>query len=789
MFLLFAFCIISFSIIFFTLSIDKPYIGITFSMNAQGWTVESVEPDGISRQAGIREGDKPIEINGQAAEAFLKKYRDSGLYYGIEIRELSVVDDNGKLKSVALEGSSLPFQSLIRQIIWLFVSLIFWIAGLYVFLKRPRNIATMLLCLFGLVIGLMLSSNITWPRGISIAIYFEILATAIGPWLLLHLFFILPEERTSLRNNPLMYAIYLPAVITLILFPIIGLNNGQPVLWFKNVRYIEAGTGLLVAAGVIVFNFLSAASVRTRQQMKIILVSCLISLIPFSVLNLFPTAIWGQNIVPSEFSILLVCFIPVGMGYAIITQKLMDIDIFIRRGVIYTLITLIIAAILSAVITVILIATNVSIGTREVLLISLGLGITATVLMGPVRKGVEMIVDKFLYKDRYDYRQIIQSLSISLNSVTDIVGISRLIVGTVVNTLNLAGSCLFIKSQSGSFQVSAAQGAFMDVGKQNQFLALISHQDRSMEFPNSASSSCPDLAFLVTLLGGERKVGVLCISQKVSRQDFSSNDIFLLQEIGSIAAISIHSAMLIRDVSIRDTFVSVASHELRTPLTSIMGYTDLLLRRDPPDVTKKQWIKNIFENSQRLSGMVDDLLNVSRIQSGKINIKLESISLSEVLEDMLSLSRGNTDKHEFVVDVEHDLPDVLIDRDKFSQVLGNLLSNAIKYSPNGGRITLTAHKELPNRYIKLSITDEGIGISAEDKESLFTTFHRIQRPETKGIRGSGLGLYIAKEWTEAMGGKIWFESELNKGTTFFVTIPIQDSPIVSDKKVSHLTEI
>ena len=768
-------CLIALSLTFFTLSVGRPYMGITLSHNAKGWTVEGLDLNGVTSQAGISKGDKPVEINGQAAEAFLEKYRDSGLVFGVLMKELTVVNSNGQFISVVLEGRSLPIQGLIHQITWLFISLIFWVTGIFVFLKKPRNIAVLLLSLFGLIVGLMLCSNMAWTAGVPGAAYTEVLATVVGPWLLLHFFLVLPEERGKLRNDPLIYTIYLPALITLILLPLIGLNNSQPVLWFKNVRYIEAGIGLLAAAGVAVFNFLGAVSVRTRQQMKIILVSCLISLIPFSILNLFPTAIWGQSTVPPEFSILLVSFIPVGMGYAIMTQKLMDIDVFIRRGVIYTLITLIIAAILSAVITVIVMAANVSIGIREVLLISLGLGITATALFGPVRNGVEAIVDKFLYKDRYDYRQIIQSLSISLNSVKDIVDISRLIVGTVVNTLNLAGSCLFIKSQSGSFQVSAAQGAFTDVGKQNQFLTLISQQNHTISFPNSASNTCPDLAFIIPLLGGEREVGVLCVSQKVSRQDFSSNDIYLLQEISSMAAISIHSAMLIRDVNIRDTFVSVASHELRTPLTSIMGYADLLLRRDPPDVTRKQWLKNIFENSQRVSAMVDDLLNVSRIQSGKINIKLERISLSEVIEDVLSLSRENTNKHEFVVDVEHDLPDVLIDRDKFSQVLGNILSNAIKYSPNGGRITLAAHKEVSNQYVKLSITDEGIGISAEDTDSLFATFHRIQRPETKSIRGSGLGLYIAKEWTEAMGGKIWLESELNKGTTFFVTIPTQGS--------------
>ena len=116
-----------------------------------------------------------------------------------------------------------------------------------------------------------------------------------------------------------------------------------------------------------------------------------------------------------------------------------------------------------------------------------------------------------------------------------------------------------------------------------------------------------------------------------------------------------------------------------------------------------------------------------------------------------------------------------MDRDKFGQVVGNLLINAVKYSPNGGRITLSAHNNNEQHRIVVSVADEGIGIGPEDKDLLFTTFHRIQRPETQGIRGSGLGLYIAKEWTEAMGGEIWLESELNEGSTFSVAIPTWDS--------------
>jgi signal transduction histidine kinase len=743
-------------------------------MNNQGWVVEAVDVSGQASQAGIMVGDRPIEINGQPAQEFLEKYREAGVSFGRLIRELTVVDDQGQLKSVTLKDSSPSLESVIELATLFFVCIITWIIGFYVFFKRPKNIAALLLCLGGLTIGLAFSANMAAIRAVPAAAYLEVIASVIGPWLLLHFFLVLPEERAWLRNNPLVYLIYLPAAITLVLFPLIGYANGQPVLWFRSFRLLEFGVGLLAAAGVAVFNYLHTVSPRTRQQMKIVLVSCLAAVVPFLILGILPEAIWGQTILPPGFSILFIVFIPLGMGYAVVTQKLMDIDVIIRRSVIYGLITVVMAAILSVAI-FFTIAFQESLGIPGEVIIVLALGGIAVALFGPTRKGIEILVDKFFYKDRYDYRQIIQGLSTSLNLLKDFTDISRLIVGTAVQTLNLAGGCLFSKVQAGSFQVSAAQGIFADTDKQKQLLTLLPQRSSIIEFPNSASTVCSDLAFLIPLMVGEKEVGILCLSQKISRQDFSSDDIYMLQGLASVAATSLRSAMLVRDVSMRDTFISVASHELRTPLTSILGYADLLLQRNPPSATRKRWLKNILDNSQRVSAMVDDLLNVSRIQSGKVSIKLERVRLSDVLEETLSLAKESTNKHEFVVDIESNFPDVFVDRDKFSHVVGNILSNAVKYSPNGGRITLSAHNDQERHRIVVSVADEGIGIGPADKDLLFTTFHRIQRPETQGIRGSGLGLYIAKEWMEAMGGNIWLESELNKGSTFFVAIPMQDS--------------
>ncbi len=765
-------CILAISLTFFSSSIGRPYMGIRLIMDSGDWKVAIVDTNGLASRAGLKGDEKPLEINGQPAQVFLGEYGETGTVFGRLIREITVIDSAGQLKSVTLAGSSrLPLQSVISQLSWLLVCLVFWLTGFYAFFKKPGAITARLLCLCGLSFGLAISGNVAVERGILSTIYLEVAATTLGPWLLLHFFLILPEERAGLRSSHYIYLIYLPVVVTLVLFPLVGYADGQPLPWFRSIRMFEIGLGFLAAAGAAVFNYFGADSPKTRQQMKIVLVSCLVALVPSLVLNIIPEAIWERTILSPAISILSIMFIPLGMGFAVVTSKLMDIDVVVRRGIIYSLVTIVMAAIVSAGIFLTL-AFQRSFDIPERIVIAIVLGGIASFLFGPTKRGVEYLVDRLFYKDRYDYRQIIQGLSISMNILKDFTDVPRVIVATTVQTLNLAGACLFTKTQPGIFEVSAAQGSFSDEGKQLQLLNLISRRSSTIEFPNSAASVNTEVAFLIPLVTMEIEVGLLCISPKASRQEFSADDLFLLQGLASVAAPVLRGAILVRDVSMRDSFVSIASHELRTPLTSIMGYAELLIQRDPPEATRKQWLKTIYANSEKIATMVDELLNITRIHSGKLKLKLEKAGLPGIIDEQMTIIREATCKHEFIVNLVPDIPEVLIDRTKFGQIIGNLLSNAVKYSPKGGRIVISARNDLQDHHVVVSIADEGIGIGPADKDELFTTFHRIQRPETQGIRGSGLGLYIAKEWTEAMGGRIWLESELNRGSTFFVSVPM-----------------
>jgi signal transduction histidine kinase len=775
---LLAFCTVVASIIYFTLSIGNPSMGVVLSWDDRGWVIKELDSNGLAIHSGIKVGDRPIIIEGQPAQYFLKEYAKENTAFSTLISDITVIDSNGKLKSASIKNSPPLQSSLIEQATSFVICLIFWIVGLFVFFKRPRNQAALLLLMCSLTSGIALTANSAAERIIPGAFILAVISTIIGPWLLVHFFLSLPEERNLLNKNLLIYIIYLPALVTIILFPFIGYAEGQPLPDFHNFRLIEYGTGFATAVSIMIFNYVRATSQRTRQQMKLILISCAMAFIPILILVLIPGTIWKQFIIPFGFSILFLIFIPFGMGYTVVTQRLLDIDVIIRRSVIYALITVLMAMILSAAIFPIL-ALRVSLGIPQEILLALVLGGVATAIFGPMKKSIEYLIDKFFYKDRYDYRKIIQSFSGSLNSFKEFNEIARLIVGTPVNTLNLSGGCLLGRSESNkrdfSFDIRAAQGILTDSDKQIQLMHLLQNRDRKFEFPDAAPVENTDIAYIIPLVAGDREVGILFLSPKVSRQNFSSDDVYLLQGLASVAAAALRSAMLTHDVSLRDTFVSIASHELRTSLTPIMGYASLLLKEGRSKEVQKRWLENIYANGERITSMVDDLLNVSRIQTGRVSMKIEKVKILDVLKKQMDMTQEGTKIHKLVLELEPELPEVLVDKDKFGQVIWNLLSNAVKYSPDGGCIRVAAHMDRPKSRMIITIADQGIGISPQDKDYLFKTFHRIDRPETRGIRGSGLGLYIVKEWTEAMEGEIWLESVLNKGSTFFVAVPISDS--------------
>ncbi len=214
---------------------------------------------------------------------------------------------------------------------------------------------------------------------------------------------------------------------------------------------------------------------------------------------------------------------------------------------------------------------------------------------------------------------------------------------------------------------------------------------------------------------------------------------------------------------VKSEFMSMASHELRTPLTTLLGYSELLLTRSLPESQKKEFLGFINEDSIHLSKIVDDLLDITRIESQKdFGFVKKPVQLADILAKNISFySRAETG-HRITSQIEDALPLINADGEKMGQVIKNLLDNATKYSP-GGDIVCRAF--VRDNMVWITVQDQGIGISQQDLPRIFDKFHRVERKETEHVSGTGLGLSIAKYIVESHNGNIDLESELDKGTT------------------------
>jgi signal transduction histidine kinase len=231
---------------------------------------------------------------------------------------------------------------------------------------------------------------------------------------------------------------------------------------------------------------------------------------------------------------------------------------------------------------------------------------------------------------------------------------------------------------------------------------------------------------------------------------------------------------------LKSEFISVVSHELRTPLTSILGYTELLMAREFAPAEQREFFKTIYNEANHLSQIVEDMLGISRIEAGKVKLNQWVVSMRQLIGEMTAqLSHHLSARHRMVIDIPTQLAPAYVDRDKIKQVLFNLLINAAKYSPRGGEIALAIEeaRELPGehppgRFLLVAVRDQGIGIAPEDLPRIWERFYRADNTNTRRIGGTGLGLSITRALVELHGGRIWVESQVGKGSTFFFTVPV-----------------
>ena len=226
----------------------------------------------------------------------------------------------------------------------------------------------------------------------------------------------------------------------------------------------------------------------------------------------------------------------------------------------------------------------------------------------------------------------------------------------------------------------------------------------------------------------------------------------------------------------KSDFVSNVSHELRTPLTSIKGSVDNMLDGLTGSLNEKQirYLSRIKSNTDRLSRLINDLLDLSRIESGRVEVRPTTLPLTALAEEVAEHMKALAAEKLIRIEVPSPDPSVTVwaDRDKVTQVLMNLIGNAVKFTPQDGKVTVALEKN-GNDYIQISVADTGPGILPEEQNKIFSKFYQVANIDKQKPKGSGLGLAISKALVEMHGGKIWMDSEVGRGSTFYFTLPAQ----------------
>jgi signal transduction histidine kinase len=250
------------------------------------------------------------------------------------------------------------------------------------------------------------------------------------------------------------------------------------------------------------------------------------------------------------------------------------------------------------------------------------------------------------------------------------------------------------------------------------------------------------------------------------------------EELPSVVAVLRDISKEVEIERLKNEFISTVSHELRTPMTSVKGYTDLLLSGNAKigelNPTQHRFVRIIQSNANRLTELVNDILEISRIETGRIKLEFAPLNLIKLIKDVAGSFEGQMIKKSMnlSLNLPDHLPNVHADKARLTQILVNLVGNAWQYTPEGGDIKVSAR--ITGEFVQVDVEDNGIGIVEKDLEYVFDRFFRSERTEAQVVDGTGLGLSITKSFVEMLGGEIWLNSQVDVGTTFSFTVPLDN---------------
>lgn len=548
-----------------------------------------------------------------------------------------------------------------------------------------------------------------------------------------------------------------------------------------------------------------------RKQVAIYMTGLLVSSIPGFVVDLLLPALGDYRYVwVGPVAIILFLF---AIMYSIVKYRLMDVKTAVARSVSYMLLLIALAVvyIISAyVISIVIFQRTLTIDSR-LNFMNMVLAILLAFLYQPIKRFFNKLTDRVFYYGEYDADTFAREISKILTYTADLQLLTRRVGNYIASSLK-AEKVAFCIPEKGIYGRTGRRRLSV---VEEDVRRIMDYYYKYCSFPEVILANQvkdPELKKLldihrtkivIPLLHQNQETGILFLGEHKSL-GYSSRDIEMLESIAGELAVSIRNSLSMEEINelnkslqrrideatkelrfsnrqlqrldeAKNEFISMASHQLRTPLTSIKGYLDMMLEGDLGKIspTQRAVLREAFSSSERMVRLINDFLNVSRLQTGKFTIDKQSVDIAQILRDEVSLLKVVADQRsvEMVLKIDKKIPSLAVDSEKIRQVMLNMIDNAIYYSNPHKKVVITLKSS--GKMIEFSVKDSGIGVPKSEQANLFGKFFRGTNAKKRRPDGTGVGLFLAKKVILSHDGEMIFESEEGKGSTFGFRLPVR----------------
>ncbi len=706
-----------------------------------------------------------------------------------------------------------PYYSVAEVTISVLTAFVIALVGIGVYSFRARQVTTMVFFLSSITTAIAVFGVKTiyvtepaWLGALFSLLFF--LAYGFIPILFLHFTLVFPEESKHAKSRVLVWAYLLCLAVSVVHWylylragwdrSVLGFDGSLKISIIQNVlSFLFTGAGVLN----IIWSFRRTQSTTDRRKIRLVIFGLCIGILPFISLWILPQIVGSAPLIPEPLFKLMLLFIPVSFAVSILRYKLMDVDILIHRGAVYTL------AIIVVMITYTLFVALISLLLGERIVVNSPLysalaAVCTALLFQPLKNRVQHLVDRYFFHIEYDFREALKKLVAEVNECLDLATLGECLVRRVDNLLLVERIGVFdivppshyihLLAHHG-FSILAKHGPRFEKENLRSTLRLPVALPETIEPTVEFEVADKDvfnrwgMALVVPLLTRqEDTLGFLVLGPKKSGLRFTEEDIDLLTSIGQQAGIAMERLILQNKVflehaeaerlgelnKMKSYFVSSVSHDMKTPLTSIRMFAELLLDKSRPPEESNKFLRIIEGESERLTRLINNVLDFSRIERGIKEYHLKELELNAHLSGIIdSLRYPLTMENVNLVTRVSDEPLIIKgDPDALAETVINLISNAVKYSGETKDITVLSRHD--GNCATVEIADHGIGIAREELEHIFEPYYRTANGREHGVGGVGLGLSIVKHVMDAHHGSIRVQSKKGEGTTISLSIPL-----------------